>query len=110
MLAGAGSIAAVGMGLITATFGGILRDVLGGESPIILRREIDVSAAFVAVSTCVLMGAVGISHEVALVSGFTVGLLLRGAALYWNWSLPRYRPRPGHEPKDIPHEGKDSRS
>jgi uncharacterized membrane protein YeiH len=101
MLAGAGSIAAIAMGLISATFGGILRDVLGGESPIILRREIYVSAAFVAVSTFVLMGAVGISHEVTLVSGFTVGLLLRGAALYWNWSLPRYHPRPGHDPKDI---------
>ena len=107
MLAGAGSIAAIAMGLITATFGGILRDVLGGESPIILRREIYVSAAFLAVSTFVFMRAVGISHEVTLVSGFTVGLLLRVAALYWNWSLPRYRPRPGHDPDD---DGKESGS
>jgi uncharacterized membrane protein YeiH len=95
MLAGTGSVAAVAMGLITATFGGMLRDVLGGESPIILRREIYVSAAFVAVSTFVLAGAAGVAHEVALVCGFTVGLLLRGAALHWNWSLPRYRPRSG---------------
>jgi uncharacterized membrane protein YeiH len=108
--AGAGPIAAVAMGLITATFGGILRDVLGGESPIILRREIYVSAAFVAVSTYVCMSALGISHDVALVSGFTVGLLLRGAALYWDWSLPRYRPRPGHDPEEIQCDGKESRS
>src|SRR5215204_3012863 len=31
---------AVAMGAITATFGGIIRDLLGGESPIILSREI----------------------------------------------------------------------
>ena len=31
---------AVAMGMITATFGGIIRDLLGGEGPVILRREI----------------------------------------------------------------------
>ena len=31
---------------VTATFGGIIRDALGGESPVVLRREIYVTAAF----------------------------------------------------------------
>ena len=35
---------AVTMGVITATFGGIVRDLLGGESPVILSREIYASA------------------------------------------------------------------
>ena len=33
------------MGVITATFGGIVRDLLGSESPVILSREIYASAA-----------------------------------------------------------------
>src|SRR3954470_21322594 len=45
LLAEAGYVAAVAMGVITATFGGVVRDVLGGESPVILGREIYVSAA-----------------------------------------------------------------
>jgi len=34
------------MGVITATFGGIIRDILGGESPALLRREIYVLQLF----------------------------------------------------------------
>jgi uncharacterized membrane protein YeiH len=37
---------AIAMGVATATLGGVIRDILGGEIPIILRREIYVTAAF----------------------------------------------------------------
>ena len=40
LLAGTGPGAAVAMGVITATFGGVIRDVLGAESPVVLSREI----------------------------------------------------------------------
>lgn len=43
--AGADPTVAVAMGVIAATFGGIVRDLLGGESPVILSREIYASAA-----------------------------------------------------------------
>jgi uncharacterized membrane protein YeiH len=101
MLSGAGSIVAIAMGVITATFGGIVRDVLGGESPVILAREIYVSAALLGASSFVLLISVGLPHEGALVSGFLIGLLVRCAALHWAWSLPRYRSRPGREPEEI---------
>ena len=42
---GAGTAVAIAMGVATATFGGIIRDMLGGDVPIILRREIYVTAA-----------------------------------------------------------------
>ena len=45
LLAGASAPVAVAMGVVTATFGGIIRDILGGESPVVLRREIYVTAA-----------------------------------------------------------------
>src|SRR6478752_906744 len=45
LLAGTGPGAAVAMGVITATFGGVIRDVLGAESPVVLSREIYVTAA-----------------------------------------------------------------
>ncbi len=43
----AGPFIAIVMGVITAVFGGIIRDVLGGESPVILRKEIYVIPAIV---------------------------------------------------------------
>jgi uncharacterized membrane protein YeiH len=101
MLSGAGSIVAIAMGVITATFGGIVRDVLGGESPVILAREIYVSAALLGALSFVFLISVGLPYEGALVSGFMVGLVVRCAAIRWAWSLPRYRSRPGREPEEI---------
>jgi len=94
LLAGAGPVVGVTMGVMTATFGGILRDILGGETPVILSREIYVTAALLAALVFVAGLALGLTHPVALVSGFAAGFLLRAAALHWGWSLPRYRPRP----------------
>ena len=94
LLAAAGPVVAVTMGVMTATFGGIIRDVLGGETPVILSREIYVTAALLAALVFVAGLALGLTHPAALVSGFACGFILRAAALHWGWSLPRYRSRP----------------
>jgi uncharacterized membrane protein YeiH len=99
--AGADSIVAVAMGVITATFGGIVRDLLGGESPVILSREIYASAALAGAVVFVILTAAGASRELAVGAGFAIGLLIRAAALRYGWSLPRYRPSPGG-PRDAP--------
>ena len=64
--AGADSTVAVAMGAITATFGGIVRDLLGGESPVILSREIYASAALTGAVVFVVLTAVGVSRELAV--------------------------------------------
>ena len=89
---------AVAMGVITATFGGIIRDLLGGESPVILSREIYASAALAGAVIFIVLTAVGAPRELAIAAGFAVGLLFRAAALQYGWSLPRYRPRAGLPP------------
>jgi uncharacterized membrane protein YeiH len=91
LLMGAGSTVAIAMGVITATFGGILRDLLGAESPVVLSREIYVTAALAGAATFVAGSAVGLHREVAVVMGLLIGFGLRGAAIQRRWSLPRYR-------------------
>jgi uncharacterized membrane protein YeiH len=93
--AGTDATVAVAMGVITATFGGIIRDLLGGESPVILSREIYASAALAGAVIFTSLVAVGVSRELAVGAGFAIGLLIRAAALRYGWSLPRYRQRPG---------------
>jgi uncharacterized membrane protein YeiH len=95
LLAGTAPVIAVALGVITATFGGILRDILGGESPVILRREIYVSAALAGAALFVALSQWGLSRDIGLTAGLVTGAAIRFAALRWNWSLPRYRPRPG---------------
>jgi uncharacterized membrane protein YeiH len=98
LLAGAGPVVAVTMGVMTATFGGIIRDILGSETPVILSREIYVTAALLGALVFAASLALGIAHPIALVSGFAAAFVLRAAALTWGWSLPRYRPRPPRSP------------
>ncbi len=88
--AGAGPSIAIAMGVASATFGGIIRDVLGGESPIVLRKEIYVTAALFGALTATLVTGLGYTLNSSLVAGFAVALTIRAAALYWNLSLPRY--------------------
>jgi uncharacterized membrane protein YeiH len=99
--AGAGTLVAVTMGVITATFGGILRDVLGGESPIILRKEIYVTAALAAALMYVAALALEIPRGAAAPIAMMVGFVVRGCALHWGWSLPAYRARPGRTPDQL---------
>jgi uncharacterized membrane protein YeiH len=93
LLMGTGPTVAIAMGVITATFGGILRDILGAESPVVLSREIYVTAALAGAASFVAFTAAGLYREVAVVVALLVGFGLRGAAIRRGWSLPRYKPR-----------------
>ena len=84
---------AIAMGVATATFGGIIRDILGGESPIILRQEVYITAALVGSAIFVILLSLQVPQDLAVAAGFISGFSLRAAALYWGLSLPRYRPR-----------------
>jgi len=95
LLAGSGPVVAVAMGVITATFGGIIRDVLGNESPVVLSREVYVTAALTGAIMFVVLSSFGLGRESAIGAGLLTGLVVRGMALQWGWSLPRYRERPG---------------
>jgi uncharacterized membrane protein YeiH len=101
LIAGTGPTVAVVMGAITATAGGMIRDVLGGDSPVILRREIYVTAAIVGASVFVLAEMAGAPHIAAMMLGGTVCFVIRGLALYYRWSLPAYKARPGRDPADL---------
>ena len=92
---GAGPTIAVAMGISTATFGGIIRDILGGESPVILKQEIYITAALLGSFVFVSLESLGLSRDVSAVSAILAAFTLRAAALHWNLSLPRYRSRLG---------------
>ncbi len=83
---------AVLMGVMTACFGGIIRDVLCAEVPLILRREIYASAAAAgAMSYVALQALLGLPSMVAIVVGFGVALASRGAGILFDLSLPAHK-------------------
>jgi uncharacterized membrane protein YeiH len=92
--AGVHPIIAVVMGMITACFGGIIRDTLGNQQSIIFSYEIYVTAALLAATAFVAANALGANREIAVSTAFLLGLALRGGSIRFGWSLPRYRARP----------------
>jgi uncharacterized membrane protein YeiH len=70
---------------------------LGGEVPLILRKEIYVTAALLGSATFVAALQVGLPRPLALVGGFLACFVLRALALRLGWSLPAYKGRPARD-------------
>ena len=98
--AGAGPLVALVMGVITASFGGILRDILGQEPSIVMRKDIYVSASAAGAAAFLAADGAGLPREAAMAAGLLVAASIRCLAIWFNWSLPVYRPRPGRKPDD----------
>ncbi len=81
------------MGVITATFGGIIRDVLCDESLVLRGRELYVTASLVGASSYLLFYSVGLPDTVAMLAAFIIGFSLRAAAIRFGLSLPGYHAR-----------------
>jgi uncharacterized membrane protein YeiH len=92
---GAGATVAVLMGTMTATFGGLIRDVVCTETPLILRKEIYATAAAAGAAVLVALEAVGAPAPVGAALGMAVAFATRAIALVYGLSLPAYRSRPG---------------
>ena len=99
--ANAGVVVAIVMGVVTATFGGIIRDILGAESPLVLRKEIYVTAAMI--GAAIYVGAVAVGLEAALAGclGFGCCFAVRGLAITYRWSLSPYKSRAGRGPDEL---------
>jgi uncharacterized membrane protein YeiH len=86
---GFGPVNAVLMGVMTAVVGGIIRDVVCNEVPLILRRDIYATAAFAGAAGYVSLDYLGLPGAAAVLTGAVTCFAVRGAALIWDLSLPR---------------------
>ena len=93
LISGAQPWAAVLLGTVTASFGGVLRDIVCNEIPLLLRQEIYALAALAGGTVFVVLRLEGIWRDPALLTGMLVTFAIRGAAIRFGWSLPNYRPR-----------------
>lgn len=88
---GTGALVAVVMGVVTASVGGIIRDLVGHEPSIILKREIYVTAAAVGACIFVLTNALNIVWLNPTIAGFVTTFTVRGLAIVFDWQMPGYR-------------------
>ena len=81
------------MGMITGSFGGVLRDVLINEEPLFFRKDIYATACLGGGLVYWLVEAAGGSAIVQQSCCATVILFLRWGALHYGWHLPEMKER-----------------
>jgi uncharacterized membrane protein YeiH len=83
-----GFMGAVLMGVMTATAGGLIRDVLANQVPLILRREIYASACLVGGTLLVMLEQADVARSIAAPLAAMTVITIRLLAIRYNWSLP----------------------
>ena len=82
-----GSIAVI-MGVMTGVAGGIIRDILSGEIPLVLKAEIYAIASLCGAIIFAILTKHFPSMPLSAPTAITVILALRLAAIHWKLSLP----------------------
>lgn len=86
--AGAGALPAISLGVVTAVFGGIMRDVLAGEPSLVMRRELYATAAAAGAASAFFAQAY--LPDWSMLIGVAVAFLIRAMGIIWQVHLPGY--------------------
>jgi len=81
---------AIVMGVTTGVVGGIIRDILSGEIPLILRQEIYASASLCGAVLFAVMSLFSLANSLTVPVSILTVLAIRLAAIHWNLSLPLF--------------------
>lgn len=74
--------------IVTGIFGGLLRDLVCRQPPLVLHKELYASVAMFSSSLYLLLHWYGIEETIAVVATLIAGFSLRIIALKFSWSLP----------------------
>lgn len=88
-----GFFGSVMMGVMTATAGGIIRDMLSTRVPLVLHKEVYASACLAGGALLYLLQFTPLPRSLAYLSAAATVIILRLLAIRYNWSLPKATPR-----------------
>lgn len=87
--AGVPLLSAVALGAVTASFGGILRDILAGDRAMVLwSRDFYVTAAAAGAGATAVLTTMGFSAPLVMLGGLAAGFGLRAGSILLGWSFP----------------------
>ena len=77
-------------GMITGCAGGVLRDILCNEVPLLFRTELYATVSIVTGLFYSVAFALNLNHEVWTLLTFVLGLTLRLLAIRYKWEMPKF--------------------
>jgi uncharacterized membrane protein YeiH len=84
-----GWLGATLMGVMTGTAGGVIRDILANQVPLILRREIYASACVAGGVLLVALEHFGTIRSTAALLAAAAVIIIRLLAIHYDWTLPK---------------------
>ncbi|WP_285817587.1 trimeric intracellular cation channel family protein [Echinimonas agarilytica] len=93
MQAEVSSLVAIVMGVMTGVAGGMIRDILSGQIPLILRREIYATASLMGALTYSALSYYSLDQRYAMLIAMVVILTIRLTAIRWQLALPNLSSR-----------------
>jgi len=83
-------IAAI-MGMFSAVFGGVIRDVLTNEIPVLFKKNIYASACLAGAVFYLFLDHLGIERDINILVSMLIIFVIRVIAVKYNLSLPQFR-------------------
>ena len=77
-------------GLITGVFGGLMRDILTQNPPIVLYRELYASVSILTSGIYLFLINTKLNHDLVIIISFFSGLIIRLLAIKFNLNLPTF--------------------
>ena len=75
------------MGIISACFGGVIRDVLTNEVPLLFRKEIYASACFIGGGAYLILNKLEVLEDVNIAISILIVIVIRYCSIRYNWTL-----------------------
>lgn len=84
------AIVVIASGMITGCVGGVLRDVLCAEVPLLFRAELYATVSVLTGAIYLAGLTAGLPHDLVLAAAMAAGLVLRLLAIRFGWSMPKF--------------------
>src|SRR5690606_10671199 len=88
---GVSPLAAIILGLFSAVMGGVIRDTLTNELPLIFRREIYATACLSGAALFVILHTFGVNPNINALSSISLIFMIRILSVKYKWRLPKIR-------------------
>ena len=82
---------AIIMGTVSASFGGVVRDILCNEVPIIFGREIYATACLAGGILFLILNQIGLDYHINMVMTIAFIVIIRILAVKYKWELPKLK-------------------
>ena len=78
------------LGVVTGVMGGVLRDILCNEEPLVFQGPLYATAAWAGALSYIALVELSLSGQMAALGAGGLILALRWSALRWSWKLPSF--------------------